>query len=119
MKKLVLCLACLIPSVALALPSEAGFATTVETAFGSVAAAYAEKLADGTYVVVDIINDTDCDVQVRFDDVTGTPVTVVPAGTFETLEFGAYGRYVKSSVSLQYMSGETCTSGSVYIKGVR
>lgn len=91
---------------------------TVETAFGSVAATYAEKLPARAYEVIDVVNDTDCDVQVRFDDATDTPATVVLAGTFETINFGANGGYMGSAVSLQYMSGETCTVGSVYIKGI-
>lgn len=91
---------------------------TVETAFGSVAATYAQKLSARSYEVIDVINDTDCDVQVRFDNATDTPATVVLAGTFETINFGANGGYMGSAVSLQKMSGETCTIGSVYIKGI-
>lgn len=90
---------------------------TSETAFGSIAAAYAEKLAIKTYVYVDVVNDTNCDVQIQFDDLTGTPDTVVPKGTAINLDFGALNSYVTSSVKLQYMSGETCSSGSVYIQG--
>lgn len=89
--------------------------TTVETAFGSIAATYAAKLTDRAYTHINVVNDTDCDVQIRLDDVTGAPDSVIPAGTSETIEFGGF---VGTSVSLQYMSGETCSSGSVYIKGI-
>ena len=91
---------------------------TSETAFGSVASSYAEKLSSKAYLAVDVVNNTNCDVQVRMDSLTGTPDTVVPAGTSETIKFGELGGYVTTTVSLQYMSGETCSSGSVYIKGI-
>jgi len=91
---------------------------TVETAFGSVAASYEEKLAERVYRSVDFDNGTDCDVQIRMDDVSGTPHTVVRAGTAETINFWELGGWLTTSLSLQYMTGESCTSGSVYMKGI-
>ena len=92
---------------------------TVETAFGSVAASYAEKLSFRSYRELDIVNKCDCDIQIRLDDISGTPDSVIPAGSSETISFGRNdGGYVRTSVSLQYMSGETCSSGSVYMKGI-
>jgi len=108
----------LIPSIAFAQVQRLNMTATVETAFGSIAAAYAEILSARSYEEIDVVNTTDCDVQIRFDDDTNTPDSVIPAGTSETISFGRNGGYIGSAVSLQYMSGETCASGSVYIKGI-
>jgi hypothetical protein len=97
---------------------EKNMTATVEVAFGDIVAAYDEILSSRAYEEVDIVNTTNCDVQVRFDTATNTPDTVVPAGTSETLNFGRNNGYITSTVSLQYMTGETCSSGSVYIKGL-
>ena len=112
MKKIFLLLALLVATPACA--QQKAMTTTVETAFGSIAAAYAEKLAEQKFVQIDIVNDTDCDIQVQLDSLSAH--TVVPAGTSETIDFGE--SHILTAVSLQYMSGETCSAGSVYLKGV-
>jgi hypothetical protein len=94
---------------------------TDETAFGSITGpsqADDEVLSQRSYEMIDIINTTDCDIEIEFDGRTGDPSTVVPAGTSETIDFGSAGGYLGTSANLNYMLGETCSSGSVYVKGI-
>lgn len=94
---------------------------TDETAFGSVVGPNAsadEVLADGSWVMVDVVNDTDCDVQLNWADKSDVK-TIVPAGTSITINAGSVGGYIGSSAELAYMSGETCASGSVYVQGFK
>lgn len=105
-----------LPSVALAQPRDS--TATSETAFGSIASSYAEKLADATYFQFEVVNEADCDVEVRLDDTDNAAEIPVPAGTSFEEDFGGPSFYASTSISLQYMSGETCSSGQVYIRGI-
>ena len=116
MKRLLISLL-LVPALAWA-NEPLNMTATVQTAFGSISASYVEKLSEKSFLEIDVVNTSDCVVEVRLDDATGAPQTVVPAGTTETLSFGRLEGFIKTTVSLRYLSGETCTSGAVFIKGI-
>ena len=94
---------------------------TSETAFGDIegpGGTEDEVLANGSWTIIEVVNEADCDVEIEFDDKSGV-TTAIPAGTARTINAGSNGGYVGSSVELQYMSGETCASGSVYVQGFK
>lgn len=79
-----------------------------------------EVLPNGSYTIIDIVNGTNCDVALMLDDLTGTPKTYVPAGTSETIDIGAASGYIGSSASLSYfLTGTSCSTGSVYVKAIK
>jgi len=96
-------------------PTDIILGSALETA----GATYTAALSAASYLTLDILNDTDCDVEVRLDDVTGAPTSVVLAGTFETLNPGAARGFFKTAVSARKVTGDTCASGSLYIKGIK
>lgn len=94
--------------------------TTVGTSVAGPNEAADEVLADGSWTIIDVINDCDVDVVLKFPDLTGDPTVFIPAGTSWTENFGSNGGYVGSSAELYYFaSGSPCTTGNVHVRGVK
>lgn len=111
-------LAILVPVVAWG-QSQPRFLTALSTtAAASVAASYAAKLTSKSWLMVTVANQTDCDVQIEFTDATNAPEVVVLAGVTYDVRFGENGGQLTSQVKLQKVSGETCTTGSVFLQGM-
>lgn len=87
------------------------------TALESAGTTYTAALADASYLWVDVWNDTDCKIQVRLDDKTGTPATIIGVGQSEILKPGEHGGHYSTSVSIRKYTGETCSTGNVFSKG--
>ena len=117
MKRFLFLTALLWASTAQALP-EYGMTATSVTAAASVSASYVEKLSSKKFLAIDVVNNSDCIVQIRLDDASGAPDSYIPASSAEIIEFGKYGGQVETAISLKKASGETCSSGNVYIKGI-
>lgn len=118
MKRLLLALL-LIPALAFAQTDHDMTDTDVITcaAIESSGTTYIEALADGSWIWVDVVNNCDCTIQVRQDDETNTPATLIGGGTTEIIKAGEYGAYISGSISVRKLSGETCASGpSVWTK---
>lgn len=112
-----------IPAVALAAPwADKNVTDTDTTAAGSIVGPNAtgdEVLPSGGYTKIDAVNETDCDVLLRFPNKSDATV-IIPAGTTWEEEYGSLGGFLGSSVELAYFgTSTTCSSGSVYVRGVK
>lgn len=122
MKALLLVIALLVAAPCFGQATAKGTLTTRFSETGAniqtAGAAWTAALAVRSYLSVDIVNMTDCDLELRFDDATNAPAVFVTEGSSASVDFGKYGYRVDSSVEVRKIQTDTCSSGTVYVQGM-
>lgn len=106
-----------LPILCYAQSRQAKLTSLVELAFGSIPASYTEALSKRKYVALDPLNQSDCIILIRFDDLDGQPEYPVPPSSAGDPPINVVGSTANSAISWKYKSGETCSSGYVSIQG--
>jgi len=85
----------------------------------TAAATWTVGLAIASYLSVDVFNATDCDLELRLTDATNAPTIYIPEGSSASIDFGKFGLRTDSSVDVRKIQADTCSSGIVYIQGMK